>query len=1186
MSPNTPCPSTAVLRRSLDPDDPMPGPERQSIESHVDSCEKGCKAAIEALLRDNTLAEDPDATSPLDAATSPPSEPPAPFLAGYQILGELGRGGMGVVYKARQIQLNRLVALKMILAGGHAGADDLARFRREAEAVAALHHPHVVQIYEIGEQDGRPYFSLEFVEGGNLAQKLGGKPQPPAQAAELIETLARAVHCAHQQGIIHRDLKPANVLLTADDQPKIADFGLAKKLEGDAKQTRTDQIVGTPSYMAPEQATPGSAPVGTPADVYALGAMLYELLTGRPPFVAKTAWDVLTQVVSAEPTPPRQLQSRTPRDLETICLKCLRKEPSRRYGSAEALAEDLRRFLTNRPIEARRVGVVERTVKWVRRNAMASALSAAATVAAAAGVGGGWWAVQDRAARRATAEHKAEVALRRAQEDEEQAAAMERAADDKGAEEPETPETAKPVLELHRQAEAAVDEAEQALADVPGTEAARTRTAERRRQIAASRERAEKDAGLLESLDRARAARATARTGGLDALSVGRAYAAALSGYGLDVLRPEEETAAQIRAARPGVRLALILALDDWADDDRSRNAPEARSLGRIAAGADDDDWRRRYRAALGDMPALKRLAEEAPGLHLPAVSMIQLGRDLYMHGARAEATTLLREARRQYPTDFWVYVELNNSLFDPSHVNPATLDEAEACACAAAALRPDSASAFSNLGNTLLAHGDRAGAAQCYKKAMNLDPQFAPAVINFGNILYYQKDWAGAAGYYKQAIALDPKLAAGHVNLGDALFQQGDWAGAADCYKQAIGIDSLCAPAYSGLGDVLYKQGDTAGAAACRQKAGEIDPTYALSPVILGNTLYDQGDMTGAIAAYNRGLDIDPKDAYALCGLGNVLFKQNELDGAVACYRKAVDANPKCAPAHYDLGNALREQGDLDAAAACYRKAVELDPKLADAHFNLGDILIRLGDWAEAAACYERIIALDSQRPAVHYNLGWVLLQLGRFAEARASFRRCLDLLAPDAALRASVSDYLQICERLLALEAKLPSVLKGEQQPADDVERLGLATVCQAQGRCAAAARFRRDAFAHDHSLADDWKAADRYNGACCAARAGCGQGEDAKDLDEKARAAWRQQALDWLRADLDLRAKQLEDGKAGERRAVGEYFRRWQRDPALVGVRDPAELAKLPTDEQEAWRRLWIDAQSILDKAGEKR
>jgi serine/threonine-protein kinase len=327
-----------------------------------------------------------------------------PAVPGFEILEELGRGGMGVVYKARQIKLNRLVALKMVLAGGFAGAEERGRFRREAEAVAGLQHPHVVQIYEVGEVDGNPFFSLEFVDGGSLDQKINGTPLPARPAAALLETLAQAVDAAHQKGIIHRDLKPANVLLTADGLPKIADFGLAKRFDTEraargepgahgqplasatGAKTQSGAILGTPSYMAPEQAGGQGKAVGPEADIYALGAILYELLTGRPPFKGATPLDTIQQVLGDEPVPPARLNPAVPRDLETICLKCLQKEVRKRYASARALAEDLGRWQAGEPIVARAVGRLERTAKWVRRN-KALAAFLATLVAATLGLG-------------------------------------------------------------------------------------------------------------------------------------------------------------------------------------------------------------------------------------------------------------------------------------------------------------------------------------------------------------------------------------------------------------------------------------------------------------------------------------------------------------------------------------------------------------------------------------------------------------------------------------------------------------------------------------------------------------------------------------------------------------------------------------------------------------------------------
>ncbi len=289
-----------------------------------------------------------------------------PSVPGYEILGELGRGGMGVVYKARQIALNRVVAIKMILAGVNAGPSVIARFLTEAQAVARFQHPNLVQVFEIGEFDGMPFFTLAYVEGGTLSTKIAREPQPPKYAAETVEQLARAMQYAHDRGIAHRDLKPANILIAPDGMPKITDFGLAKELEGDSGQTQSGQIMGTPSYMSPEQAE-GRLDVGHPADVYALGAILYDLLTGRPPFAGSSVLDTLEMVRTREPVPPGQLTGKLPRDLETVCLKCLQKDVAKRYPSAGALADDLRRFLEGRPIVARPVGKVEQAVRWAKR---------------------------------------------------------------------------------------------------------------------------------------------------------------------------------------------------------------------------------------------------------------------------------------------------------------------------------------------------------------------------------------------------------------------------------------------------------------------------------------------------------------------------------------------------------------------------------------------------------------------------------------------------------------------------------------------------------------------------------------------------------------------------------------------------------------------------------------------------
>jgi WD40 repeat protein len=356
-----------------------------------------------------------------------------PAIPGYEMLGRLGRGGMGVVYKARQVSLNRVVALKMILAGAHADPEAVARFRAEARAVAALQHPNIVQIFEVGEHGGLPFLALEYVEGGSLAQAVGGAPLPAATAARLVAALAAATHYAHSRHVVHRDLKPANILLqrsevrgqkseagsqpdqvssdrcplTSDLWPKITDFGLAKRLDGPAAATRTGAILGTPGYMAPEQAG-NAGEVGPATDVHALGAILYELLTGRPPFLGATLEAVLEQVRSHDPVPPRRLAPGLPRDLEIICLKCLRKEPHRRYAGAGALADDLGRFLEGRPVLARPVSTWERAAKWARRRPAVAALIGLVLVVGLAGAAIGGWLWHEAVIARGVSETRGE----------------------------------------------------------------------------------------------------------------------------------------------------------------------------------------------------------------------------------------------------------------------------------------------------------------------------------------------------------------------------------------------------------------------------------------------------------------------------------------------------------------------------------------------------------------------------------------------------------------------------------------------------------------------------------------------------------------------------------------------------------------------------------------------------------
>jgi WD40 repeat protein len=454
----TRCPSLHELVEFLD--ESLDSAEAERISEHVSVCE-ACQAALERMTAEGDsdlaslsatslpaltagegslaflekLKRVPDAEAPGRAAAREAAR--IPTVEGYQIREVLGRGGMGIVYRAEQLRLSRSVALKMILAGSHASPRDLARFRHEAEAAARLTHVNIVQVYDVGESAGLPYFALEYISGGSLARHLHGDPQPIPATTGMIEQLARAVDFAHRHGIVHRDLKPANVLLKFEEPnptgnghsaahkpgsdtpldyeratPKIADFGLSKRVG--EKDTMTGELLGTPSYMAPEQATSRGQRVGPASDVYALGTILYEMLTGRPPFKGPTPLDTVLQVLHQDPVRPSSLRPGLPRDLETICLKCLEKEPRKRYERAIDLAEDLRRFRQGKPIVARPVNLLERTAKWARRRPAYASLAAGIVLVTALGFAGVTWQWREAASARDVAlEEKREKEIQR-----------------------------------------------------------------------------------------------------------------------------------------------------------------------------------------------------------------------------------------------------------------------------------------------------------------------------------------------------------------------------------------------------------------------------------------------------------------------------------------------------------------------------------------------------------------------------------------------------------------------------------------------------------------------------------------------------------------------------------------------------------------------------------------------------
>jgi serine/threonine-protein kinase len=736
---------------------------------------------------------------PLDEPTQPPGQPDLPPPPGYEIEGVLGRGGMGVVFRARHLRLNRPVALKMLLAGAYAEPREQARFQREAEAVAGLRHPNVVQVYDVGDVGGRPYFTMEYVEGGSLAEKLAGTPLPARAAAALVGTLAEAVQVAHQAGIVHRDLKPANVLLAADGTPKVADFGLARRLDGGAGLTQSGVPMGTPSYMAPEQARGQAHAAGPAADVCALGAILYELLTGRPPFQGETAAATIQQVISQDPVPPSRLNQTVPRDLETVCLECLEKEPGRRYRVAATLAEDLRRFGEGQPILARPVGRVERSWRWALRNPTSAALLATALALVGLASGGGVWFVQQRARHNAEMHNDVGTAVA-------QAASLRKGFHFREA------------RELLEQARLRLEPA--------GPD-------DLRRQV----EQAQADLKLAKRLDAARIEAATLM-GGTDGLAVAEPlYASAFAEAGLGQAG-DDITGTVARVRDSSLSAELIAALDDWASVTVDRRRRQW--LLAVAREADQNPARNRLRQPeLWENPELwkdpDRLNQLTQDLKVAEFSpQLAIALDRAAGESVGDAGPILTAVQARYPQDFWLNFELGATFSEARR-----WDEAFGYYRAALAVRPDVSAAHNGVGLALYVKGRLEEAIDHFQQALRIDPKSMVAHVNLWRAFYDQRRLDEAVGQFGQAVSIDPKSAGAHFNLGTALLDKCQLDEAIDHLRQAVSINPKFAVAHNNLGMALRHKGRLEEAIDHFEQALCIDPKHADARINLDSALY-----------------------------------------------------------------------------------------------------------------------------------------------------------------------------------------------------------------------------------------------------------------------------------------------------------------------------------------------------------
>jgi serine/threonine-protein kinase len=759
-----------------------------------------------------------------------------PRIPGYQVGALLGRGGMGLVYKARHLRLNRFVALKMLITGAHAGPQERARFQREAEAEPSLRHANIVQVYDVGDHEGWPYFTMELLEGGSLAQSLAGTPQPARPTAALVTTLAEAMQVAHRGGIVHRDLKPANILLTVEGTPKVADFGLARHSDGEPALTQTGARIGTPSYMAPEQMIGKTGTIGPAVDIYALGAILYETLTGRPPFRGETAAETERQVTSAEPVSPSRLNPKVPRDLETICLKCLSKEPGQRYASAAALAEDLTRFSEGRPIHARPVGWASRSWRWCRRNPTGAGLLATALVLIGLASGGGMWLVQQRAERRAeAARHDAEL-----RNDVGTAVAL--------------AVSLRKAFRFH-EARELLEQARQRLGP-SGPDDLRRRVDQGRA-----------DLDLAEHLDAARFLGATPVEGKFDPAGAEPLYALAFAEAGLG---PEGDDSEAVAARVRGSALSaeIIAALDDWAG--MTRDLRRRAWLLAMARAADPDPVRDRLRRPelWQDSARLIGLARELSVAELSPQLATALGRVVFTSGR--DAVPLLTAAQAHFPHDFWLNSELGHTLslaYRP--------DEALGYFRAALALRPQSSVTYCDLGSALHDMGRLDEATEHYHQAIRLDPDYTAARMKLATALGItpgtRRDWGNAAQVYAQALTRGP-IDHGHFwfEYAAVLLLSGDRPGYAKAcahmversgkapYLRAYLVARACTLAPDAVAEASLP-----GRLAEKELKNSAREFWSLTEQ--GALAYRAGRCQEAVPFFLRSLDADPKPGRAV---------------------------------------------------------------------------------------------------------------------------------------------------------------------------------------------------------------------------------------------------------------------------------------------------------------------------------
>lgn len=993
----------------------------------------------------------------------------------YQLLEPIGEGGMGSVWLARQTQpIERLVAIKIIRSDLY-GPDLIARFEAERQALALMDHPNIARILDAGTtEDGRYFLAMERVRGQPITRYCDGARLSLRERLKLFLAISQAVQHAHQKGIIHRDLKPSNLLVEkVDDRPfvKVIDFGIAKSIHRRPASNRPETVpgivIGTPEYMSPEQANLDNADIDTRSDIYSLGVVLFELLTGTTPLAGNglqdhAMLDLLQRVRDEAPSRPSQvplpraalariatargltadvLRRQLAGDLDWIVLKALEKDRDRRYETVHDLAADVQHYLADEPVLARPPTATYRLKKlaWrYRGRLIVAAVLAGAFLVAVAGVG---WAVRDRVAMHADADReRADRVARLATRVERVLADLDRLA----------------AVQEWDAALAAARNARAVIGDGEPDEHTRDRVHTAVRELE-----------LVGRLDRIRMAASAWKEGGFDFAGADRAYREAFRHFGIEVeALPPAEAAARLLSHQRIVG-AMVVALDFWHFvRQRLESGSEARSpLIDLANRIDADPLRIRLRLVSGrgtDPEVQAELRQLVLSLdaaaHSPTTLTI-LAYALVRANLKDLAEDLLHQAQRQYPGDFWVNLQLASLLHDRKPSGREVQFNR-----VAVALRPTSTAALNNLGISLHDRGEYAEAGDCFRKAIALDPGFAIGHLNLCRTLEKLDDLDGAVAAIRRAVALEPRVATHLDRLAQILSRQRKGAEALACLQKAVEVAPNNSSMHNNFGLLLADLGRQAAAAAAFRKAVALDPKNDRAYANLGNTLASEQKMVEAMAAHRTAIALAPGRAGNHASLAHTLAMQGNMREAVACWRKAVELDPAQVAAYRNLGRGLAMLGDLTAAVAAFRKATELAPDHGPTANNLAFVLLQLGKADEAVTWFRKAVALAPAAPRAHYNLGFALERQGDRDAARACYRKALDLARQIASTRPTPASLDTLAEAAARCEVWHEAAAAREQlarlRPPTPTDKLYLAMARWRAGDQAAARKWHAEA------------------------------------------------------------------------------------------------------------------------------